>query len=199
MRGSGGRTFSTSIRDEKFIHLRKTKRATFARHSIILKLVLNTCYGSSCDLRQNPMVTFCERGNEPSVSVFLDSPPVSCSCSAIPALSLCHQPVAARCSKMLPCCHLHIMPVTVATFKVCSNAVDSSPNEYTDACYIKVFHVRLEILLKICLPWHCAASLCKYFSTFQGQVVLDLGLLHPEDDGNTIVRKVGNYLPIDTA
>ena len=49
---------------------------------------------------------------------------------------------------MLPCCHLNIVPITVAALKVCSIAVGSAPNECTDVCYINVSDVRIEMLLK---------------------------------------------------
>jgi len=68
---------------------------------------------------------------------------------------------------MLPCCHLHIVPITVAAFKVCSTAVGSAPYEYTDACYINLFDVRREKLLKIevfpdIVLCHCANSIRRF-------------------------------------
>jgi hypothetical protein len=49
---------------------------------------------------------------------------------------------------MLPCCHLHIVPITVAAFKVSSSF--GPLRIRADACYVKVFDVRVEeILLKI--------------------------------------------------
>ena len=51
------------------------------------------------------MVIFCESGNEPSVYEFLDSPPVCCSCSAVPALSLAINQTVYQDATVLPSAH----------------------------------------------------------------------------------------------